>query len=186
MNENKVCHIVVDMLYDFIDGTLACQNGENAVEQAIKYINSHPEQEVLYVCDSHPSNHCSFREQGGIWPPHCVAGTRGGSIHEAFFNDIEDESSRPNERNIFLKGYDKNLEQYSGFEARNIFGEELKSKLSSSVVLSGIATEYCVTETTNDLLRNNFNVKINENALAWVTEEGHTFALENFRKLKLL
>lgn len=186
MNDSKVYHIVVDMLYDFIDGTLACQNGEEAVKQAISYINAHPEQEVLYVCDSHPFDHCSFKEQGGIWPPHCVAGTRGGSIHEAFFNEIKEESSRPNEKNIFLKGYNKTLEQYSGFQARNIFGEELKSRINGSVVISGIATEFCVTETANDLLKNNFRVKINENALAWVTYEGHKTAIENFRKLELL
>ena len=32
--------VVVDMLYDFIDGSLACQNAENAVRETLKYIDS--------------------------------------------------------------------------------------------------------------------------------------------------
>ena len=30
--EKNSAIVVVDMLYDFIDGSLACQNAENAVE----------------------------------------------------------------------------------------------------------------------------------------------------------
>ena len=30
--------IVVDMLYDFIDGSLACANAENAVENTLDFI----------------------------------------------------------------------------------------------------------------------------------------------------
>ena len=33
--------VVVDMLYDFIDGTLACLNSESAVKEAVKFINKH-------------------------------------------------------------------------------------------------------------------------------------------------
>ena len=32
--------IVVDMLYDFIDGSLACQNSEEAVRQTLRFIDS--------------------------------------------------------------------------------------------------------------------------------------------------
>ena len=31
--------VVVDMLYDFIDGSLACQNSEEAVKQTLAFID---------------------------------------------------------------------------------------------------------------------------------------------------
>ena len=31
--------VVVDMLYDFIDGSMACKNSENAVNEAVKAID---------------------------------------------------------------------------------------------------------------------------------------------------
>ncbi len=30
--------------------------------------------------DWHPPNHCSFKPYGGLWPPHCVAGSRGAAF----------------------------------------------------------------------------------------------------------
>ena len=41
MLKKRTTHIIVDMLYDFIDGSLACSNAEAAVENAVKYINEH-------------------------------------------------------------------------------------------------------------------------------------------------
>ena len=32
--------VIVDMLYDFIDGSLACQNADNAVRETLKFIDS--------------------------------------------------------------------------------------------------------------------------------------------------
>ena len=87
--------VVVDMLYDFIDGSLACSNAENAVSRTVEYIDSQTKGQggedheildtfpILFIRDHHPADHSSFKEYGGIWPSHCVAGTRGGEIHEA-------------------------------------------------------------------------------------------------------
>ena len=73
--------IVVDMLYDFIDGSLACQEADKAVENTVRFIeNEHPSP-ILFVRDHHPAGHCSFTAQGGPWPPHCVQGTHGADIH---------------------------------------------------------------------------------------------------------
>lgn len=76
--------IVVDMLYDFIDGSLACANSGNAVANTLDFIKKTRDEDlpVLFIRDHHPANHSSFKENGGIWPVHCVAGTRGGEIHE--------------------------------------------------------------------------------------------------------
>ena len=153
MNEYP-SHVVVDMLYDFIDGTMACENAKEAVKASVYYINANPIQKVFYVCDCHPADHSSFKENGGQWPAHCVEGTHGAEIHKAY-GKIVNAKNRPEAgRNIFLKGRYANKEQYSGFEGIDAQGKTLDSALAEAnggskgtVSISGIATEFCIKET---------------------------------------
>lgn len=181
MEMNRVAHVVVDMLYDFIDGSLACLNSEEAVDKSVQFINDNPNQKVLYIADAHPANHCSFKEQGGIWPPHCVAGAKGGEIHQSFYQKIEEESNRPSGSNTLKKGEDPNQEQYSGYEASSSDGLVLKEYLDKNgikeVFISGIATEYCIKATALDLVEAGFKVNLIEDALAYVDAEGHRTTL---------
>ncbi|HBG23582.1 MAG: hypothetical protein A2X17_00035 [Bacteroidetes bacterium GWF2_41_61] len=185
-NNKKRAHLVVDMLYDFINGSLACQNSFNAVKRSIEYINENPDQIVVYIADSHPRNHCSFIENGGIWPPHCIVGTKGHQVHEDFYKLVIRPQSRPNKLNILRKGENPSQEQYSGFEAKSRFavklGEFLISEGVSEVVISGIATEYCVKETAIDLLAAGFIVYVVKDALSYVDEKGHLETIDELLK----
>lgn len=179
--------VVVDMLYDFIDGSLACQNAEEAVKATLKFIdkNTHgqggEEHEILdtfpilFIRDHHPADHSSFKEFGGIWPAHCVAGTHGGEIHKELL-------PYANEELTFDKGCDKATEQYSGFEGLNnaeqSLGEVLELLDISDVYVCGIATEYCVRNTCEDLLKAGFKVHLLKDCLAYVDLEGHQKALQ--------
>ncbi|MBP5210704.1 MAG: isochorismatase family protein [Bacteroidales bacterium] len=174
--DNNKALVVVDMLYDFIDGSLACGNAINAVAMMVQYINSHQNLKVYYVIDHHPENHCSFEKNGGIWPVHCVAGTRGGAVHEAFYN-LENEAQRPSESNCFYKGTDPAVEQYSGFEARNAAGLSLNDVLPEDVYVCGIATEFCVLNTCKDLINAEHDVELIVDGLAFVDYNGHRNAL---------
>lgn len=179
--------VVVDMLYDFIDGSLACIGGEEAVEETRKFLEKNLDGEgdatmeildtkpVLFIRDHHPADHSSFKDFGGIWPAHCVAGTRGGEIHEKLLPFV-------NEDLTFDKGCDRAVEQYSGFDGRNPAGQPLGEVLSlmdiKTVYVCGIATEYCVRSTCEDLLKAGFKVQLLKDCLAYVNEEGHRKALE--------
>ena len=179
--------VVVDMLYDFIDGTLACQNAENAVKETLKQIDKLTKGQggeeheildtfpILFVRDQHPADHCSFTGQGGTWPAHCVAGTHGGEVHEDLKPYVREELT-------FDKGYDKSLEQYSGFEGLNTaeqtLGEILELLDTTDVFVCGIATEFCVKNTCEDLLKAGFKVHLLKDCVAYVTAEGHLKALE--------
>jgi len=183
--------VVVDMLYDFIDGSLACENAEKAVTEILRYIDSQTKGQggedheildtfpILFIRDHHPADHSSFKEQGGIWPPHCVAGTHGGEIHE----DLKPYAV---EELIFDKGCDKELEQYSGFEGVNNAGQSLGEILelldTTDVYVCGIATEYCVRNTCEDLLKAGFRVHLLKDCIAYVDHEGHLKALEEMEK----
>ena len=167
-------HVVVDMLYDFIDGTMACHNGQKAAVAARAFIKAHPEMPVLFVCDHHPADHSSFKDYGGIWPMHCITGTRGAEIEEGLAGYATEELT-------FYKGEDAGTEQYSGFEGANTSGETLDDKLQElgvrRVYVSGIATEYCIKATCSDLLAAGYEVCLLTDALAYVDEDGHEKAI---------
>ncbi len=179
--------VVVDMLYDFIDGSLACQNAENAVKETLKYIDTQTKGQggeeheildtfpILFIRDHHPADHSSFVEFGGTWPSHCVAGTRGGEIHEDLLPYACEELT-------FDKGCDKAVEQYSGFEGVNSAGQTLGEILelldTTDVYVCGIATEYCVRNTCEDLLKAGFKVHLLKDCLAYVEHEGHLKSLK--------
>ena len=179
--------VVVDMLYDFIDGSLACQNSEEAVRQTLRFIDSQTagqggeEHEILdtfpilFVRDHHPADHSSFKDQGGIWPVHCVAGTHGGDIHQDLLPYVTEELT-------FDKGCDKAAEQYSGFEGINSAGQSLGEILelldTTDVYVCGIATEYCVRNTCEDLKKAGFKVRLLKDCIGYVDMHGHVKALE--------
>ena len=182
--------VVVDMLYDFIDGSLACQNADQAVKETLKFIDAQTKGQggedheildtfpILFVRDHHPADHSSFKEQGGIWPSHCVAGTRGGEIHEELQPYACEELT-------FDKGCNKEKEQYSGFEGENEAGQSLGEILelldTEEAYVCGIATEYCVRNTCEDLLKAGFKVHLLKDCLAYVDHAGHLKALEEMR-----
>ena len=183
-NHDAPEHLVVDMLYDFIDGTLACGNAENAVHEVVKYINAHPDQRVIYITDYHPANHSSFAEYGGIWPVHCVQGTHGGAIHEAFYTDVINPANRPDpERNIFRKGEQVDTEQYSGFESVGPDGRLLSQCVGKDLVISGIATEYCVKNTLMEFLNAGHNIELLVPGLGYVDKKGHDETMKELEKL---
>ena len=179
--------VVVDMLYDFIDGSLACQNADNAVKETLKFIDSQTKGQggedheildtfpILFIRDHHPADHSSFKEQGGIWPVHCVAGTHGGDIHKDLLPYVREELT-------FDKGCDRETEQYSGFEgvnnAEQSLGEILELLDTTDVYVRGIATEYCVRNTCEDLMKAGFKVRLLSECIAYVDHEGHKKALQ--------
>lgn len=163
--------VVVDEIYGFLPGgALACGHSEEAVANTGKLIEKNPGVPVLFVCDHHPADHCSFAAQGGPWPPHCVAGTREAQIHDALLPFVQEELT-------FYKGCDPAQEQYSGYDGRNEAGQsmgEVLELLGTEVVyVVGIATEYCVRNTAEDLLKAGFKVTVIEDCLGWVDAEGH-------------
>lgn len=189
--EKNTALVVVDELYDFIDGSLACINAETAVKETLRFIDTHTEAQdgdkdveildtfpILFIRDHHPADHSSFVGFGGTWPVHCVAGTHGGEIHEELKPYVSEELT-------FDKGCDKALEQYSGFEGRNSAGQPLGEILElldvKTAYVCGIATEFCVRKTCEDLLKAGFKVKLLTKALAYVNEQGHEKALEEMK-----
>ena len=179
--------VVVDMLNDFIDGSLACHNADNAVRKTLENIDSQTKGQggdeheildtfpILFVRDHHPADHASFVEQGGTWPSHCVAGTHGGEIHDDLLPYVCEELT-------FDKGCCREEEQYSGFDGLNTadqsLGEILELLDTTDVYVCGIATEFCVRNTCEGLKKAGLKVHLLKDCLAYVDYDKHLQALE--------
>jgi nicotinamidase/pyrazinamidase len=151
--------LIVDVQNDFvIGGCLAVQGSDEAIAVLNRYIAAFHERHlpILATRDWHPAGHCSFKMRGGVWPPHCIAGTHGAAFAPAL--------ELPCDTVIVSKATTSEQEAYSGFE-----GTELCARLRDlgvrRILVGGIATEYCVLSTVHDALRLGFQVLLLEDAV---------------------
>ena len=150
--------VVVDVQNDFADpeGSLYVSGGEEVVPIIYGEIDRALEAGafVVYTQDWHPETTPHFAKDGGVWPVHCVMGTWGAELHPGL------KVSGP----IVRKG-SGGEDGYSGFTVRDPeSGDEegtelealLREKNVTTVVVAGLATDYCVKETALDSLRKGF------------------------------
>lgn len=150
-NVMKKILIVVDYQKDFYDpkGALYVKDGEKLLPKIAKIASLCDR--VIYTKDCHPYNHCSFNENGGIWPIHCVEHTEGASIPL--------ELIKCNSKfDIWRKGIYYNAEEYGAFaptyDANNYeVLQYIRDYQDKEFIICGIAGDYCVLETLKNLLK---------------------------------
>ncbi len=144
---SKRALVVVDVQRDFCaGGALAVPDGE-AVVAPINALIQKFEAEgspVFLTRDWHPPDHSSFTEQGGLWPPHCVADTEGAAFHPDL---VVNENLT-----VISKAIQREGDAYSGFEGTDL-GQRLQAAGVTEVFVCGLATDYCVKATALDALR---------------------------------
>lgn len=142
--------VVVDVQRDFYDpsGSLYVTGSEVLPEKIADLAGEYDA--VVFTLDWHPGNHCSFKEEGGIWPKHCVQNTVGAGLPDCFTPILSD----PGRFRIFLKGTQQDKEQYGAFETAEEIDPVILSWFESSeeIDVCGIAGDYCVKESTSNLL----------------------------------
>ena len=151
--------IVVDMQNDFCPGgSLAVADGDRIVTDINKLVASFEKDgcPVFFTRDWHPYNHCSFSENGGMWPVHCVAETEGAE----FCSDLY----IPDTAVIISKADNPDADAYSGFQGTDL-DKRLKTVGVTEVTVCGLATDYCVKATALDALEAGFHVRVAENAV---------------------
>lgn len=138
--------IVVDMQNDFINGFLSVTNADTIIPVINEYIKLFEKNNlmVVFTRDWHPENHCSFRENGGIWPIHCVQNTYGAEFHKDLYIPIN--------KYIISKAFLPDLEAYSGFEKTELHDLFKKNNIDT-VFICGLATDYCVKQTVLSALK---------------------------------
>ncbi len=149
--------IIVDPQIDFTTGSLATAKGPMAMETLAEAINKGVLQKYSWVVvtqDAHPANHCSFVEQGGVFPPHCVQGTEGMNVYPVLQKAL-DANSKGVELHYMQKGDLPEKEEFSIFQnekSSRALRTILEEQQFEAIDICGIATDYCVYETTKDLM----------------------------------
>lgn len=150
LNE-KDALIVVDVQVDFLPGgSLAVPNGDQVIPPLNGYIKRFSQQglPIFFTRDWHCSQHCSFRENGGPWPPHCLADNPGAQF-------APDLLLPQDNLYIVSKGEHSDMDAYSGFQDTPLL-KLLREQGVRRVFIGGIATEYCVKATVMDALNFGF------------------------------
>lgn len=157
IDKDKDALIIVDLQNDFCPGgALAVPDGDKivpVVNALIPYFSK-----IYATQDWHPRDHISFKDQGGIWPPHCVAGTPGAELHPKL---------RAGKAIRIRKGTDRAKEAYSGFQGTDL-AEIMKNIGVSRVIICGLATDYCVKATALDAINSGFDVVVISDAVKGV------------------
>ena len=162
--------VAVDVQNDFADpaGSLFVRGGDEVVSRINDEIQraSAAGAFVIYTQDWHPPSTPHFAKDGGVWPVHCVAETWGAELHPGLV--VAGPSVR--------KG-SNGEDGYSGFTMRDPETREdrptaLEALLHqcgvTQVVVSGLATDYCVRGTVLDALRLGFETVVMTDAVAAV------------------
>lgn len=142
--------LVVDVQNDFLPGgALPVPQGDSIISGLNEVISAFAEAglAVFFTRDWHPANHCSFEAQGGVWPPHCVQGSKGAELSQRL--------DRPAGSVIINKGDQQDKDAYSGFQGTDL-AVRLGERGVREIYVGGLATEYCVKTTTEDALREGF------------------------------
>jgi nicotinamidase/pyrazinamidase len=138
--------VIVDAQNDFLPGgALAVPQSDEILPILNHYIAAFEKRRLpIYMTrDWHPPDHCSFKEYGGPWPAHCVAGTDGAAF------SAELKLTAPTR--IVSKATTPDLEYYSDFGTTN-FEADLRASDVSRLFIGGLATDYCVFSTVKDAL----------------------------------
>jgi len=176
--------IVVDVQNDFCPGgALAVAGGDDIVPVINAMIPNYGA--CVLTQDWHPRDHTSFASQHNgkapfdmvqvaygdqvLWPDHCVQGSAGAAFHEGLNTDAADL--------VIRKGFRRDIDSYSAFfendqtTATGLDGY-LRTRGISSVVLTGLATDFCVFYSAMDAVKLGFEVHLAISACRGIDMDG--------------
>jgi nicotinamidase/pyrazinamidase len=157
--------LITDIQNDFLpDGALPVSGGDEIIPILNVYARRFEEAEasVFASKDWHPPNHVSFKQQGGPWPPHCVQDSKGAKFSPLL--------KLPEGAVVVFKATDPMRESYSVFDGTT-FATELKERGIKRLFVGGLATDYCVLNTTLDARKLGYEIVILMDAIRGIDVE---------------
>ena len=183
MNKNQAL-IVVDVQNDFLEtGSLPVPEGSKVIPVINKVMPLF--QTVVVTQDWHPAEHKSFASnhegkkpydvttmpygQQVLWPVHCVQNTKGAEIAETL-------AVKGTEFNV-RKGANPEVDSYSAFfeadgKSKTILADWLREQGITEVFLCGLATDFCVSWSALDAVKEGFKTFIIEDACRGIDVDG--------------
>jgi len=184
MHPKTTALIVVDVQNDFCPGgALAVAGGDEVVPVINAMLPDFACK--VFTQDWHPVDHTSFASQHDgkspfemttvsygdqvLWPDHCVQGSIGAAFHSDLNADAADM--------IIRKGFRPQIDSYSAFfenDQTTPTGLDgyLKTRGVTSVVLTGLATDFCVFYSAMDAAKLGYDVELRLNACRGIDMDG--------------
>ncbi len=157
--------LLVDPQNDFFSGgAIGIPHGNDLIPNINDYIKHFSRQgwSLIATRDWHPPNHCSFTEQGGPYPTHCVQGSRGAQFHS--------DLVMPPGMMVISKGTDPKKDARSGFEGSSL-GDRLEDLNVKTLFVLGPATQDCLKQTVLDACKIGLQVVVLGDAIGSI---GHS------------
>jgi len=150
--------LIVDPQVDFLPGgSLGVPQGDAVLAPINRLIDLYRTHALpVYVSrDWHPALHCSFADQGGPWPVHCVAGSDGARFADAL---------QLGDAVVVSKATTVDVDAYSAFNGTGL-ADTLRERGIRRLTVCGLATDYCVLNTVVDGLAAGFEVLLATEAM---------------------
>ena len=149
--------IIVDVLKDFVDGSLPVPDAIDIVPGIETAMESGDYDYIVCVIETHSEDHCSFIENGGKYPRHCV---EEGSEPVYDLSCLDDASKVV----VWMKGKNPLIDSPSAFYDDEGHSTGLRQQLDSldvtEVKVCGLALEICVKLTAIDAAVAGFNTTV--------------------------
>ncbi|WP_417599253.1 bifunctional nicotinamidase/pyrazinamidase [Pararhodobacter oceanensis] len=184
MHPDTTALLVIDVQNDFCPGgALAVADGDAVVPLINAMLGDYAVR--VFTQDWHPADHSSFADNHSgaapfsliempygpqvLWPRHCVQGSDGAAFHPKLDTDPADM--------IIRKGFRPQIDSYSAFfENDHVTPTGLEGYLRSrgvtDLVLTGIATDFCVAYSAIDAARLGFKVTVLQEACRAIDLDG--------------
>ncbi len=182
----KVVFMDIDTQYDFIapDGKLYVKGAENIVDN-LKMLTEFAFQNKIKIISSIDAHSLSDPEMKQF-PPHCIVGTDGqkkiqetlvdGNVIISMQDDKESVGHATVHPQIILES---NVLSVFANQNTHLVLEALAPKL---IILYGVATDYCVKEAAEGLLKLGHKIIIVEDAIKAISEDAGKATLEKLQK----
>ena len=169
--KNNSMLLLIDCQYDFLEGgSLPVSGAKGIMDDLARYVEKYGSEYKIIVAtlDQHPINHCSFKENGGEWPMHCVKFSHGASLYEplakAVINVVMQEP-KTTTFSIYPKGEKADKEEYSAFNPDSDNAKALLYHIEKlgieQIDVAGICGDVCVLNTLQSLIDMGFKDKLN-------------------------
>lgn len=160
--------VLVDCQNDFVNGSMGVGNAawDKAFESIKVTVDRLQPDMVIATKDMHPANHCSFKDQNGPWPSHCVEGTAGADL-EWRVSDMLQNMSCP--VGFIYKGQNPMEEEY-GVDILGRLPEKLSDKVNEALnngetvnlYFTGLCYDYCVYNCAKESATANTEATVNQ------------------------
>lgn len=183
--------LVIDVQNDFCpNGALAVAGGDDIVAGINALMDAHSC--VVLTQDWHPAGHSSFASSHAgkapfetvgmpygtqvLWPDHCISGSDGAAFHP----DLRTDTAQM----IVRKGFRSAIDSYSAFFENDhstptgLHGY-LQERGVNSLVLTGLATDFCVAYSALDAARLGYAVELRQDLCRAIDLDGSLAAAKS-------